>query len=184
MESRAKLLGHPVHQALIAFPLGALGFSVAGDALHTWSGKRSHAEAARLALDFGLASAALAAPFGLIDWLAIEPSTRAKRVGLWHGVGNAVLLGVFAASRLQRSPGRAPVSAKLLSGAGFLLSGLTAWLGGELVVRHGIGVSAVPDRSALGSLPRRIGGAEAPAPPRPAPRETSRVGATASEPNR
>jgi uncharacterized membrane protein len=125
---------------LITFPIGGFGFSVVADALHTFSGRREHADAARHALDFGLASAALAVPFGLVDWLAIDKGTRAKRVGLWHALGNVAMLGLFATSRLLRSRGTAPMSAKLLAGGGLTLSGVTAWLGGELVVRHGIGV--------------------------------------------
>ncbi len=139
MESRAQLFGHPVHQMLVAFPIGAFGLSVAGDALHAWGGERKYDEAATLALDFALASAAVAAPFGLIDWLAIPARTRAKRVGLWHALGNAALIGTFATSRWLRSRGDKR-SAHWLSGAGLLLSGVTAWLGGELVNRHGIGV--------------------------------------------
>ena len=33
MESRAKLLGHPIHQMLIVFPLGLLGSSIIFDIL-------------------------------------------------------------------------------------------------------------------------------------------------------
>jgi uncharacterized membrane protein len=140
MESRAKLFGHPVHQMLITFPIGGFGFSVVGDALHTLSGRREHADAARQALNFGLASAALAVPFGLVDWLAIDRGTRAKRIGLWHALGNVAMLGLFATSRLLRGRGSAPTAAKLLAGGGLALGGVTAWLGGELIVRHGIGV--------------------------------------------
>jgi hypothetical protein len=34
MESRAKLLGHPIHQMLIPLPLGLLSGSVAFDVVH------------------------------------------------------------------------------------------------------------------------------------------------------
>ena len=34
----------------------------------------------------GIIGGLLAAMFGLWDWLAIPAGTRAKRVGLWHGV--------------------------------------------------------------------------------------------------
>jgi uncharacterized membrane protein len=139
MESRAQLLGHPVHQMLVAFPIGAFGVSVTSDALHAWRDQRKYEDAATLALDFALVSASVAAPFGLIDWLAIPSRTRAKRVGLWHALGNAALIGTFATSRWLRSRGDKR-RAHWLSGAGLLLSVVTAWLGGELVNRHGIGV--------------------------------------------
>jgi len=155
MESRVKLFGHPVHQMLVTFPIGAFGVSVAGDVLHSLSGRRGHAAAARVALDVGLASGALAVPFGLIDYLAIERGSRARRIGLWHAVGNAALLGLFATARVLRSDAHTPRSAKLFAGAGFLLSGLTAWLGGELIVRHGVGVH---DRG-LQAAPNAVRGA-------------------------
>src|SRR5437762_11451176 len=34
MEARAKLFGHPIHQMLIAFPLGVLGSSIIFDILY------------------------------------------------------------------------------------------------------------------------------------------------------
>lgn len=140
MESRAKLFGHPVHQMLVTFPIGAFGFSVASDVLHGYLGQRRFAHAATQALDFGLISAALAIPFGAADFLAIPRGTRAWRVGLGHAVGNTAMLGLFAASRVLRARGSSPRAAKWLSGSAFLLSGVAAWLGGELVDRHGIGV--------------------------------------------
>jgi uncharacterized membrane protein len=154
MESRIKLMGHPVHQMLVAFPLGAFGFSVAADTLHTFSGDSRHAAAAEQALDFALASAALAAPFGVIDWLAIPSGTRAKQVGLWHGIGNVAMLGLLATSRWMRSRRDGSMAAKCLSGAAFMLSGVTAWLGGELVDRHGIGVDDDAALNAPSSLGR------------------------------
>jgi uncharacterized membrane protein len=38
MESRAKLLGHPIHQMLIVFPLGLLAMAVMFDLLALFTG--------------------------------------------------------------------------------------------------------------------------------------------------
>ena len=38
----------------------------------------------------GIIGGLAAAPFGLIDWLAIPKRTRAKRIGLLHGLGNVL----------------------------------------------------------------------------------------------
>jgi hypothetical protein len=35
------------------------------------------------------------AVFGLIDWLGIPASTRAKSIGMWHGLGNVVVMLLF-----------------------------------------------------------------------------------------
>lgn len=152
MESRAKLLGHPVHQMLVTFPIGAFALAVTSDVLHGWTGKRKYAGVANVALDFGLASAVIAAPFGTVDWFAIEKGTRAKRVGLWHAVGNVAMLGLFTASRWLRSRDTANPTAKYLAGAAFAVGGVTAWLGGELVDRHGVGVSEGAGLNASSSL--------------------------------
>ena len=140
MESRTKLLGHPVHQIAVMFPIGALGFAVVSDTLHSVTHHRELASAARLALNFGLVGAAVAAPFGLVDWLAIPSGTRAKRVGAWHAVGNLAVLALFGAARLLRGDRSAPTASKALAATGLLLTSATAWAGTELINRHGIGV--------------------------------------------
>ncbi len=53
MEIRTQLLGHPVHQMLVVFPLGALGLSVASDALHAWRHERRFQDTAKLACTRG-----------------------------------------------------------------------------------------------------------------------------------
>ena len=84
----------------------------------------------------------IAAPFGLIDWLAIPARTRAKRIGTLHGIGNVIVVLMFAASAWLRwdVPQIPSVLAVTLSLVGFLLALVTGWLGGELVDRLGVGV--------------------------------------------
>lgn len=152
MESRTQILGHPVHQIAVMFPIGALGLAVASDGLHALSKQRELQAVARHALNFGLVTALLTAPFGLRDWLAIPAGTRAKRVGAWHAVGNVAVLGLFTAARLLRSRRRVPTSAKLLSAAGLALTSATAWAGTELINRHRIGVHELLGVDAPSSL--------------------------------
>jgi uncharacterized membrane protein len=160
MESHAKFAGHPIHQMLVAFPIGAFGMAVSSDVLRAGRRQPQYEYTAARAIDFGLISAAIAAPFGLVDWFAIPPGTRAKRVGLWHALGNAALLGLFASSRWLR--GRRDLKrAEWVAGAGMLLGGMTAWLGGELINRHGVGVSEALGLDASSSL-RRSPGARVP----------------------
>jgi uncharacterized membrane protein len=154
MESRAQVLGHPVHQILVELPVGAFVFAVTCDTLGALTRRRAFAPAARLALDFGLATAVLAAPFGLVDWLAIQPRSRAKRVGLAHALGNVVVLGLFASARLLRGRRRPPSAARWLAAGGLGVAGVTAWLGGELINRHGIGVHDLVGQNAPSSLSR------------------------------
>ena len=157
MESRAKLLGHPIHQMLIVFPLGLLATAVIMDVIYFVSGALMFAEVAYYLVIGGLIGGGVAAPFGLIDWLAIPRNTRAKRIGALHGGGNAIVLLLFLASALLRAdlPSEPPVLAYVCSFGGALLALVTAWLGGELVSRLGIGVSDGANSNAPSSLRQR-----------------------------
>lgn len=142
MESRAKLLGHPIHQMLIVFPLGVLAMSLVFDVIGGLAGWPKLHEAAFYMIAAGIISGLLAAVFGLIDFLAIPTGTRAKRIGAVHGSGNVVVLAIFAAGWLLRreNPAQPEVLAVILSAAAAGLAAITGWLGGELVGRLGVGV--------------------------------------------
>jgi uncharacterized membrane protein len=157
MESRAKLLGHPIHQMLIVFPLGLLASAAIVDLVYLGTEALIFAELSYWLIIGGLIGAALAAPFGFIDWRAIPPGTRAKRVGAIHGLGNMVVTLLFLASVLLRAdlPSEPPAVAYACSFAGVLLALVTAWLGGELVARLGVGISDGAHVDAPSSLRHR-----------------------------
>lgn len=153
MESRAKALGHPIHQMLIPFPFGLLATAVIFDIIYLFVGTPQTADTlatvAFWMIAAGIVGGLVAAPFGLIDYLAIPTGTRAKSVGLLHGVGNVFVLVLFAVSLWMRygatTTTRAgfyrPTGAALAcSFVAFLIAGATGWLGGELVDRLGVGV--------------------------------------------
>ena len=142
MESRAKLFGHPIHQMLIVFPLGLLAMAVIFDILALARADGYWSEIAYWMIAAGVVTGLLAAPFGAIDWLGIPSGTRAKRIGAVHGLGNVVVVLMFAASWLMRSdtPAAPPQSALALSFVAGGMAMVTAWLGGELVDRLGVGV--------------------------------------------
>jgi uncharacterized membrane protein len=153
MESSAKAAGHPVHQQLVVFPLGLLATAVVFDILGLITDVEGFATASFYMIGAGVVSGLLAAVFGAIDFLAIPVGTRARRVGAVHGLGNVVVVVLFAASWLLRSdePGHSPGTvAFVLALAGAVLATVTGWLGGELVDRLGIGVApdAGPDTPA------------------------------------
>jgi uncharacterized membrane protein len=143
MESKAKLLGHPIHPMLIVFPMGLLATAVVIDFIYFVGDSLIFAEVSYYLVIAGLIGGAVAAPFGFIDWRAIPRNTRAKRVGALHGIGNVVVMLLFLASALLRSdlPTAPPSLAYVCSFAGAAIALVTAWLGGELVDRLGIGVS-------------------------------------------
>ena len=162
MEARAKILGHPIHQMLIPFPFGLLATAVIFDILYLVWGNPTMATVSYWMIVAGIIGGLIAAPFGTIDWAAIPHGTRAKRVGMVHGLGNVVVLLVFAGSWWLRygatsdAPVYAPSTLALVrSFVGFALAGVTGWLGGELVDRLCVGVDDGAHLDAPNSLSGR-----------------------------
>jgi uncharacterized membrane protein len=153
MESKVRLLGHPVHQMLVVFPLGLLATSVVFDFFGRIGDSQNALDVCYALIGAGLVGALLAAPFGTIDWLAIPRGTRARRIGALHGGGNLVVVVLFALSFwLRRGVEVPPVTATVLSTAGAGLALVTGWLGGELVDRLGVGISDNASLDARSSL--------------------------------
>jgi uncharacterized membrane protein len=158
MESRAKLFGHALHQMLVVFPLGLLVMSLIFDIVGLATRNGDWHRAAFWMIGAGLISGLLAAIPGTIDWTAIPMGTRAKSIGLFHGLGNAAVLVLFAVVWLirngQPSPQALPGIALAIEIVGVGLGAVTAWLGGELVDRWGVGV----DRGANLNAPNSMSG--------------------------
>jgi uncharacterized membrane protein len=165
MESKVKFAGHPVHPMLIVFPLGLLSTAVVFDIIHLVSGNSQWTVVAYYMIGAGVIGGLAAAVFGWLDWLAIPSGTRARRIGLWHGIGNVVVVALFILSWVLRreAPEMPPTGAIV---AGLLAVGIalvTGWLGGELVDRLGVGVddgAHLDAPSSLTSRPVRARGVE------------------------
>ena len=104
MESRAKLFGHPIHQMLIVFPLGLLATAVVlrpasrscsatgllvGDRVSDDRGGRRHRAARR------------AVRRRSTGWRS-RPAPAPSAIGAIHGLGNVIVVLLFAASWLMR----------------------------------------------------------------------------------
>jgi uncharacterized membrane protein len=157
MESRAKLLGHPIHPMLVVFPLGLLSTAAIFDIIGLMTENAGFFQASFWMILAGVIGGLTAAVFGTADWLAIPRGTRARRIGLWHGLGNVVMVTLFAASWVLRrdTPMSPPQVAVVFSMLGLGLGGLTGWLGGELVDRLGVGVDEGANLDAPSSLSKR-----------------------------
>jgi uncharacterized membrane protein len=155
MESRAKLAGHAIHPMLVVFPLGLLATAVIFDVLYLFTGNAGFATVAYWNITGGVLGGLAAAVFGLWDWLGIPSGTRAWQIGLWHGLGNAVVISLFALSWYQRAnaPGQLPsTTAFVLALLAIGLAVVTGWLGGELVDRLGVGIDEGANLNAPSSL--------------------------------
>ncbi|HVT02090.1 MAG TPA: DUF2231 domain-containing protein [Thermoanaerobaculia bacterium] len=154
MESRAKLFGHSIHQMLVAFPLGVLGMSLFFDLIALIFGLQPLLQASFYMIAAGIISGLLAAVFGLIDFLGIPRGTRARYIGLLHGIGNVVVVGLFGGSWFLRrdTPASPPMLAVIISAVAVTLAVITGWQGGELVARLGVGVDDGANVDAPSSL--------------------------------
>ena len=167
MESRAKLLGHPIHPMLIVFPLGLLATSVAFDIVALVQRDNSWFVISYWMIVAGIVGGLVAAVFGLVDWLAIPSGTRARRIGLFHGGTNVVVVLLFIASSFMReSTDHTPsAGAFVCSFVGVALALVGGWLGGELVDRLAIGVDNGAHANAPSSLSGRPATETATTPP-------------------
>lgn len=157
MDSKAKLLGHPVHPILVAFPVGLFVTSLVFDLIRMAGGSDGFSVAAFYMIGAGIVGALAAAIFGLVDYLAIPSRTRAKRIGLMHGGINFFMLALFIISWSGRyaDPAafhRAPIA---ISAIAVVLALVSGWLGGELVNRLGVGVDDGAHLDAPSSLSGR-----------------------------
>jgi uncharacterized membrane protein len=154
MEARAKIVGHAVHQMLIVFPLGLFSTAVIFDVIHLISGGPTWSLVSYWMIAAGIIGGLCAALFGVIDWSKIPSGTRAYRIGVLHGLGNVVVVALFAVSWWLRRPDPGNPSAVAI---GFMIVGaalslVTGWLGGELVDRLGVGVDDGANLNAPSSL--------------------------------
>jgi uncharacterized membrane protein len=159
MRSRARFAGHAVHPMLIVLPLGLFVAAVVFDALFLITGSGNFAVSGAYTTAAGVVGALLAALFGWVDWFAIPAGTRARRIGLVHGLGNGVVVVLFAVSwllRLDRETWEPGAVSFVLAVAGLVLAGVTGWMGGELVERLGVSVDDDADLDADSSLKRTV----------------------------
>ncbi len=154
MESKVRSMGHSIHPMLVNYPIALLTTSAVFDIIHWITGNGYWSEIAFWLIAVGLIGGILAAVVGTIDWIAIPSGTRAKSVGLWHGGGNYLILLLLLGSWLIRlhAPGNPSIAAYILSFLGAGLVMITGWLGGELVLRLGVGVDEGANLNAPSSL--------------------------------
>jgi uncharacterized membrane protein len=147
MASKASIGGHPIHPALIPFPIGLLVFSVIADLVFLWRGNPIWKDyVAFYTLLGGIIGAVAAAIPGLIDWASLTDRAAVKTAN-WHARVMIFTLLIFLASFYLRTTSGTqwfpsiPMLPFLLSLVGLLTLTIGGWLGGELVFRHGVAVT-------------------------------------------
>lgn len=125
--------GHPVHPALVTWPLGSLGTASLLDAV---PGVPQRAVDA--AVVFGIAGTLPTIATGVTDWSQLEP--RQQRVGTAHALANAAAVPFYVASLAADRRGHR-IRGAALRLAGLATMALGGWLGGHLVYRQGAGTN-------------------------------------------
>lgn len=123
-------LGHPVHPALVALPLGMWSAAVVADV----AGDRKTAQRLTAA---GLAGALPASAAGLSDWL--DTAGAEQRVGVVHMAANLLATGLVGAGWVARGADRRR-GGSVLGAAGLAVAACGGWLGGHLAYGLGVGV--------------------------------------------
>jgi uncharacterized membrane protein len=155
MRGKARLFGHSVHPMLIVFPLGMLTVSWIFDIVHLATGVGTWAHVAFWMLSCGLVGGVAAAIPGLIDYFAIPQNTRARNVATRHLAVNLLAMSFFLTSwliRMVTGIEDAGVGSLLVAMLGAGMISVSAWYGGELVERLGVGVHADAHLNAPSSL--------------------------------
>src|ERR671913_2453642 len=127
----------PLHPALTDVPVGAWTAALVFDGLDVATGKEPVRHAADASLLFGTLGAFGAAATGLSDWRYLSGGSR--RMGVAHGLLNAIGLVLSIVSLVQRATGRRN-AARLTFLTGYSISGMAAHLGGGTSYPHGLRV--------------------------------------------
>lgn len=132
-----------IHRLLIPFPLGLLATSFFFDLAWILFRKNELSTTAWWLIGAGVITAIAAAIPGMSDYRRIPRDSRAKSIGMLHGIGNLCVAVLFTVSWLIRrdEPGQPEVVAIVLSGAAVALSIITGWLGAQLADRIAVSAS-------------------------------------------
>lgn len=136
---------HPLHPALVHFPVACWSLATAADFGSLWWGEPAwRFSGAVLAIGTLAALAAMLA--GFYEFSKLDADNPAQRLASRHMLFAMTAWICYAASLLLRMQGMAwqrPDAIALgLSAAGFVALCATGWLGGTLVYQHRVGTRA------------------------------------------
>lgn len=141
VESTAAIDGHPLHPAVVVFPIAFLVGALVTDIVYALSVEAFWAQASFWLIVAGVVMAGVAALLGLTDFATIRQAR--NRTGWTHMILNiaATLISIFnLVLRLgDREMAVMPLGLALSAVVAGILT-VSGWLGGELSYRHRIGI--------------------------------------------
>lgn len=141
--------GHPFHPLVVILPIGAWLMAVIFDIVaFAGDDPAAFTTGARWLYGIGLLGALLAAVFGFLDYSRLTAGTKAKRIATFHMALNLSALVIFAVAWILHLGGDDPTVGGLMFGLlGVVGLGVSGFLGGELVYRHGVRVADEIDQA-------------------------------------
>jgi len=138
-----RVLGHPAHPILTAFPIALWSSSFLWDLTAILRPELVWSQLAFWSLVLGLLVFLPVAATGFVDFLTLPDNSPAAQVATRHMMAGTCTATCFLLSlilrKFQESEG-IPWLSLGASGLGLLLLAITGWHGGELVFKHGVGV--------------------------------------------
>ncbi|HEX4183286.1 MAG TPA: DUF2231 domain-containing protein [Caulobacteraceae bacterium] len=140
--STARIAGHPIHAMLVPIPITCFFGTLISDIVYWRTATMMWANLSAWLLTVGLVVSIFVVIAGLTDFLG-DRRIRDLRAVWIYGLGNALalVLSIFNAFVHSRDAYTSVVpTGMVLSALVVLILLVTAWNGGEMVYRHGVGV--------------------------------------------
>ncbi|QIK78236.1 DUF2231 domain-containing protein [Sphingomonas piscis] len=155
-KSTAQIAGHPMHPMLVPLPIACFIGALVTDVIFLATDNSGWPEASKWLLGFGIATAALAATTGIIDYMGDD---RIRRTGdaLKHMMANVAVVVIEIINLVTRLSNDAADDGVgslgvFLSLAAVVVLGYSGWKGGDLVYKHRVGVHDTDDEPATTSV--------------------------------
>jgi len=134
---------HELHPSLIHFPLALLPLSIASDLLGRATGSASLLDVGRRTMPLAAASGLVAGVAGLMAQTEVKAEGGAMELLKTHRTLNLGLVALAGAMAVQRVRKEKPSAAYIGLGLiGIATMAYSAYLGGEMVYRDGVGIEA------------------------------------------
>lgn len=156
MYAKLKILGHPIHPMLVAYPIALFTVAFVTYIVYAVGNSDFWFKVAAYAGFWGLVTMAVAMIFGIVDFLGVPAGTAAKRHGLIHlivNVGVAVCFIIITSQYMPKVNAAKPPSATLgiiFSAIAFVLLVVSGYFGFELTQHDQVGTvpRTTPERAA------------------------------------
>jgi uncharacterized membrane protein len=145
---------HELHPSLIHFPLALLPLSIGADLLGRVTSNERLLDLGRRTMPLAAASGFVAGVAGLMAQTEVKAEGTAMDLLKTHRTLNLGLVAIASAMAVQRVRNEKPSAAYLGLGlAGIAAMAYSAYLGGEMVYRDGVGIEAADGIRARPTVP-------------------------------